>query len=53
MTRFPTLGFGIGLRHEHYEDILGGAPGCDWFEAIRENYMDSDGRALVERRYAT
>jgi hypothetical protein len=46
MTHFPFLGFGIGLRREHYDDILGGAPGCDWFEAISENYMDTGGRPL-------
>ncbi len=47
MTDFPFLGFGIGLRREHYQDILGGACGCDWFEAISENYMDTGGRPLA------
>jgi hypothetical protein len=46
MTESPFLGFGIGLRREHYDDVLGGAGGCDWFEAISENYMDSGGRPL-------
>jgi hypothetical protein len=47
MTQFPDLGFGIGLRREHYEDVLAGAAGCEWFEAISENYMDTGGRPLT------
>lgn len=47
---WPTLGFGAGLRAEHYGDVLGNVPsgdsGVDWFEAISENYMDSGGRPL-------
>jgi len=43
---WPTLGFGVGLRAEHYQDVLAGAPGAAWFEAISENYMDSGGRPL-------
>jgi hypothetical protein len=48
MTPFdwPRLGFGVGLRAEHYEDVLDGRPGVQWFEAISENYMDSHGRPL-------
>ena len=49
MTQFswPRLGFGVGLRAEHYEDVLGDGPRrVDWFEAITENYMDSGGRPL-------
>jgi hypothetical protein len=43
---WPELGFGAGLRAEHYDDVLGGAGGLDWFEAISENYMDTGGRPL-------
>ncbi len=43
---WPRLGFGAGLRAEHYSDILATATGLDWFEAITENYMDSGGRPL-------
>ena len=43
---WPQLGFGVGLRAEHYEDVLGGRPSVDWFEAITENYLDSGGRPL-------
>jgi hypothetical protein len=42
----PYLGFGLGLRSQHYQDILSGAPGIDWFEAISENYMVPGGNAL-------
>lgn len=41
------LGFGAGLRREHYDAVLAGAPGCDWFEAISENYMATAGRPLA------
>lgn len=44
---WPHLGFGVGLRSEHYGDILDdGTHRVDWFEAISENYMDSGGRPL-------
>jgi uncharacterized protein (UPF0276 family) len=43
---WPHLGFGVGLRAEHYEEVLDGARRTDWFEAISENYMDSAGRPL-------
>ena len=41
------MGFGVGLRAEHYDDVLAGATGADWFEAISDNYMDSFGRPLA------
>jgi uncharacterized protein len=41
-----ALGFGLGLRPEHYESILEGEPHVDWFEAITENYLVSGGRPL-------
>jgi uncharacterized protein (UPF0276 family) len=44
--QWPRLGFGVGLRAEHYDDVLGGHGGSDWFEAITENYIDSRGRPL-------
>lgn len=43
---WPRLGFGVGLRAEHYEHILTERPAVDWFEAITENYLDSGGRPL-------
>jgi uncharacterized protein (UPF0276 family) len=43
----PFLGFGIGLRAEHYEDILEQQPKqIDWLEIISENYMVGGGKPL-------
>jgi hypothetical protein len=42
----PTLsplGFGLGLRRQHYKEVLAMRPEVDWFEAISENYMDAGG----------
>lgn len=43
---WPRLGFGVGLRAEHYPHVLAQRPSVDWFEAITENYLDSGGRPL-------
>ena len=40
------LGFGLGLRTEHYNDILESKPPIDWFEALSENYMIPGGKPL-------
>jgi uncharacterized protein (UPF0276 family) len=42
----PYLGFGLGLRPQHYTDILEGDPAVDWFEVISENYMVPGGQPL-------
>jgi uncharacterized protein len=42
----PFLGFGLGLRHQHYDEILAGHPPIDWFEVISENYMLPGGQPL-------
>ncbi|MCD6035404.1 MAG: hypothetical protein K0R63_1145 [Rickettsiales bacterium] len=47
MNRFklPSLGFGLGLRSAHYQDILGVWPKTvDWFEIISENFMECEGK---------
>jgi uncharacterized protein (UPF0276 family) len=46
MLTQPSLGFGLGLRVEHYAEILGGDPIVDWFEAITENYLVPGGKPL-------
>jgi len=51
----PYLGFGLGLRPQHYAEILDrpeGEPGprVDWFEIISENYMAAGGRPLRNLR---
>jgi uncharacterized protein (UPF0276 family) len=43
---FPSLGFGIGLRPKHYDEILARQPAVDWFEVISENFMVAGGRPL-------
>ena len=42
----PYLGFGLGLRPQHYPDILEGDPPIDWFEVLSENYMVPGGQPL-------
>jgi uncharacterized protein (UPF0276 family) len=34
---------GVGLKPEHYRDILEGAPDLGWFEIHAENYMGEGG----------
>jgi uncharacterized protein (UPF0276 family) len=41
-----NVGFGLGLRHEHYEEILAAPGKVQWFEALSENYMISGGQPL-------
>ena len=58
MTERPSspagtqLGFGLGLRPQHYPAILDGTPeqarAVDWFEIISENYMVDGGRPLAK-----
>lgn len=43
---FPFLGFGVGLRRDHYVHILENHPKVDWFEILSENFMVAGGRAL-------
>ena len=42
----PPLGFGLGLRTDHYEEVLAGQPGVDWFELLSENYLVPGGKPL-------
>ena len=42
----PYLGYGLGLRKEHYETVLAERPNVDWFEIISENYMVDGGKPL-------
>ena len=49
-SKLPHLGFGLGLRTEHYNAILQSKPAeslkVDWFEALSENYMIPGGKPL-------
>jgi uncharacterized protein (UPF0276 family) len=42
----PCLGFGLGLRTQHYQEILEQLPAVDWFEALTENYLVPGGKPL-------
>ncbi|MEE9344624.1 MAG: DUF692 domain-containing protein [Methylococcales bacterium] len=38
------LGFGLGLRTDHYQDVLTQLPDIDWFEICSENFMVAGGK---------
>jgi len=46
MSTIPSLGFGLGLRTDHYQTILDTHPKIDWFEALSENYLVPGGKPL-------
>jgi uncharacterized protein (UPF0276 family) len=44
---YQNLGYGLGLRHQHFTDVLKLDPDStevDWFEIISENYMVAGGK---------
>lgn len=43
--RYPALGYGLGLRADHYDALLD-AHDVDWLEAISENYLVPGGKPL-------
>ena len=45
-TSYPFLGYGLGLRKEHYHAILDTQPKVDWFEVLTENYLVPGGKPL-------
>jgi len=42
----PHLGFGLGLRSEHYLDLIENRYPIDWLEILSENYMVAGGKPL-------
>ena len=42
----PWLGFGLGLRTEHFDEVLATRPMVDWFEVTSENFMVQGGKPL-------
>jgi len=46
MLTHDSLGFGLGLRVEHYAEIFDGQPDVDWFEALTENYLVPGGKPI-------
>ena len=45
-NKLPSLGFGLGLRKEHYNAIIDTKPAVDWFEILTENYLVPGGKPL-------
>jgi uncharacterized protein (UPF0276 family) len=43
----PYLGYGLGLRVEHYEALLAHPGKVEWLEVVSENYMVNGGLPLV------
>ncbi len=59
-SKFEFSGFGLGLRPQHFPEILedheGRAAGVDWFEAISDNFINVGGAPMrnlerVRERY--
>ena len=38
------LGFGLGLRTDHFQDVLQDRPNIDWFEIVSENFFVAGGK---------
>lgn len=38
------LGFGLGLRTDHFHEVLAQRPNVDWFEIISENFFVAGGK---------
>jgi uncharacterized protein len=39
-------GFGLGLRPQHYAEVLSSRPPLDWLEIVSENYLVAGGKPL-------
>jgi uncharacterized protein (UPF0276 family) len=37
----PLLGFGLGLRSPHYDEVMQDKPDVGWFEIISDNYLNA------------
>ena len=46
IPKMPFIGFGLGLRHHYYEEVLRTKPALDWFEILSENYLVPGGKPL-------
>lgn len=47
MIQRHALGHGIGLRTQHFAQLLAAPPPVDWVEAISENFFAEGGRPLA------
>ncbi len=39
-----NLGVGVGLRRQHFDDVMKSTLDVDWFEVVSENFMDFGGK---------
>lgn len=46
IAQSTAIGFGLGLRRQHYETILSTQPDLGWFEIVTENYLVDGGKPL-------
>ncbi|MGC1549297.1 MAG: DUF692 domain-containing protein [Rhodanobacter sp.] len=46
LHQMPYLGFGLGLRVDHYETLLEEPGNVEWLEIVSENYLIPGGRPL-------
>ena len=44
MSSAHFMGFGLGLRTQHFDTVLDERPAVDWFEIISENFMVGGGK---------
>ena len=44
---WPSLGFGVGLRSEHYQRVVSEPTDGDWFGAVSESCLATQGRPLA------
>lgn len=56
MTAISVRGVGLGLRHQHFAEILSQAPAVPWFEVLVDNFFDDHGMHIdrlmaVRERY--
>lgn len=42
----PHLGYGVGLRAPHFDQIVKQEPAVDWFEILSENFLATGGRPM-------
>jgi uncharacterized protein (UPF0276 family) len=45
-ARSSAVGFGLGLRTQHYSDFLANPQAVDWLEIITDNFLVDGGRPL-------
>jgi uncharacterized protein len=53
-VQLPFLGFGVGLRRPHFDEVAAGEARIDWIELLSDNFLAFGGRpAEVMKRVAS